>query len=53
MPPLAIAHEAFAQLNEEVGEVTVEEVEQTVGMWDDIFTEVQYCYLHYDRHMVK
>ena len=40
MPPLAIAHEAFTQLDEEVGEVTEDEVEQIVHMWDDIFTEV-------------
>ena len=46
MPPLAIAHEAFTQLNEEMGEVTEEEVEQMVGMWNDIFAEVQRRHLH-------
>ena len=40
MPPLAIAHGAFTQLDEEVGEVTGEEVEQMVGVWDDIFMDV-------------
>ena len=41
MPPLAIASKAFTQLDEEVEEVMEEEVEQMVGMWDDIFAEVQ------------
>ena len=53
MTPLAIAHEAFTQLDEEVGEVTKEEVKQMVGIWDDIFAKVQRRYSHYDRQMVR
>ena len=53
MAPLAIAHETFTQLDEEVGEATEDEVEQIVRMWDDIFTEVRHCHSHYDRQMVR
>ena len=53
MPSLAIAYEAFPQLDEEVGEVAEEEVEQMVGMWDDIFAEVQRRHSHCDRQMAK